>query len=58
MAVLIACVLWIDLKWILDLFDRQNEEEMAFINAILKFTLFLIGGALVYLVYLKRVKKQ
>lgn len=56
MATLIACIFWIDLKWILNLFESIQEENMEIVNVVVKFSLFLIGGGLLYWVYAKRSK--
>ena len=56
MATLIACLFWIDLKWILNLFESIHEENMEIVNLVVKFSLFLIGGGLLYWVYAKRSK--
>lgn len=56
MATLIACIFWIDLKWILNLFESIHEENMEIVNVVVKFSLFLIGGGLLYWVYAKRSK--
>jgi hypothetical protein len=57
-AILIACVFRMDLKWILDIFDRRNEEEMLLINSIVKVVLFCIAGILLYRIYVVHSRKK
>lgn len=57
-AILISCISRIDLKWILDVFDRRNEEEMLLINSIVKYVLFCIAGVVLYRLYAVHTKRK
>lgn len=52
-SIVIACILWIDLEWLMNLFDNMNEKLVEMIRLIIKLLLFTIGGILLYIYYRK-----
>lgn len=52
-AILIACIFWIDLSWLLEFLEESNDFEMKHAKILFKFLLVATGGFLLFRMYKK-----